>query len=150
MTHHIASTLVASVALVVSLHASAQDLVTCTSGQLQRTVEVVYETPGKRVPCDVRYVKSSGEARSLWRAEHEEGYCERQAVSLIQKLSNAGWSCQAATADDSTAAMEPEPDATAATELEPAAIDTARDSDVAGPDTVAAPEEVAPEAKVEE
>ena len=140
MTHHIASTLVASVALVVSLHASAQDLVTCTSGQLQRTVEVVYETPGKRVPCDVRYAKSSGEARSLWRAEHEEGYCERQAVSLIQKLSNAGWSCQAATADDSTAA----------TELEPAAVDTSRDSDVAGQDTVAVPEEVAPEAEGEE
>ena len=96
MTANTIRTLAAAGAMpLLSLSAIAQSQVVCTSGNYERTVEVVYETPGQRVPCSVRYAKSGGAAESLWRAKHERGYCERQAVSLVQKLSKAGWSCQA-------------------------------------------------------
>ncbi len=103
MTRNTIRTLAASAALAGSLHAAGQSLVTCSRGDLERSVEVVYENAGEPVPCEVRYAKTSGETSSLWRAEHEEGYCERQAVGLIQKLSDAGWACNAATDDGSTA-----------------------------------------------
>ena len=87
--------LAAAAALFLSLQAAAQEVTACTSGGLERTVEVVYENPGEPVPCEVRYTKSGGVARSLWSAEREGGYCEQQAAGLVQKLADSGWSCEA-------------------------------------------------------
>ena len=119
-------TLAVATALVVSFHAGqagAQEYV-CTSGDLQRTVQVAYESHSALLPCEVLYAKSGGQPESLWRAEYEEGYCERQAVGLIQKLSDAGWSCSTVGADDAPAVADAEPEA------EPApADDAAADAD---------------------
>ena len=104
--------LTAAAALILSLQAAAQEATICTAGGLERTVEVVYENPGEPVPCDVRYTKSDGVARSLWRAEREGGYCEQQATGLVQKLSDSGWSCSA-TDDDSGVARGDEADSEA-------------------------------------
>ena len=50
----------------------------CTHGDLQRRVEIMYET-GVTVPCEVHYFKDTeapGESQVLWRALSQEGYCE--------------------------------------------------------------------------
>ena len=102
--------LAAVAALLMPLQAGA-DMTACTAGEAERTVEVVYENPGEPLPCAVRYAKSDGDAQSLWRAQHEEGYCERQAVGLVQKLAAAGWACEVVTGDDSSATPATEPEA---------------------------------------
>ena len=87
--------------------------VTCTMASLERTVELRHETPGKAVPCEVRYAKPTegiGE-QVLWRAEREAGYCEARFGEFVDKLRGFGWSCSAATpaaTDEWT--EEPEPD----------------------------------------
>ncbi len=68
----------------------------CTYGDLSRRIEVVYSHPGQPVPCEVIYDKSAeGSIATLWRADHEAGYCEAQAAALAEKLSGMGWSCSA-------------------------------------------------------
>ncbi len=67
----------------------------CSYGDLQRRVEILYET-GVTVPCEVHYYKDTeapGEMQVLWRALNEEGYCERMADNFIGKLRDLGWSC---------------------------------------------------------
>lgn len=121
MTTNATRPLAVATALVVSFHAGqavAQEYV-CVSGGLERTVQVSYESPGAPLPCEVLYAKSGEQPQSLWRAQHEEGYCERQAVGLIQKLSDAGWSCSAVGADDAPQVADAE------TEAEPAPADDA-------------------------
>ena len=133
-------------AAVFSLHAAAQGLVVCTHGALERSVEVVYETPGEPVPCEVRYAKSDA-VTSPWRAEREEGYCERQAVGLIQRLTDAGWSCQASSTDGSPAAPAAEPEAASAADVAADSVAPETDSVVPEPDAV--PDAVVPEATPE-
>ena len=67
----------------------------CTYGDLQRRVEILYET-GVTVPCEVHYFKDTeapGETQVLWRALNEAGYCERMAENFIGRLRDLGWSC---------------------------------------------------------
>ena len=146
-------------AALVCLPVAAQGLVVCTHGGLERSVEVVYDNPGKPVPCEVRYAKSDGAVTSPWRAEREEGYCERQAVGLIQKLSDAGWSCQA-NGDDSPPVPVAEPEAAPSAEaaadsevgleLDTAEADTVTpETDTVTPEPDAASDVAEPEATPE-
>jgi len=67
----------------------------CSYGELQRRVEILYET-GVTVPCEVHYYKDTeapGERQVLWRALNETGYCERKTEGLIAKLREMGWQC---------------------------------------------------------
>ena len=67
----------------------------CTYGDLQRRIEILYET-GVMVPCEVHYYKDTeapGETQVLWRALNESGYCERMAENFVGKLQDLGWSC---------------------------------------------------------
>lgn len=80
----------------------------CTYGDLQRRVEIFYET-GVTVPCEVHYYKDTeapGEQQVLWRALNESGYCERKTEELIARLRGRGWSC--GQADDAGPKVEPE------------------------------------------
>lgn len=80
----------------------------CTYGDLQRRVEVLYET-GVTVPCEVHYYKDTeapGETQVLWRAMNEAGYCERMAENFIGKLKGMGWECGVGEAAGPTAAPE--------------------------------------------
>ena len=94
----------------------------CSNGDLQRRVEIVYET-GVTVPCEVHYYKDTeapGERQVLWRAMREEGYCEEKTREFVAQLVTWGWSCDlqgAGAASDEAA----EPDEADDTEpLEPA------------------------------
>lgn len=81
----------------------------CSYGDLQRRVEVLYET-GMTLPCEVQYYKDTeapGEMQVLWRAMNEAGYCERKAEAFIAKFVEAGWNC--GQNDDAVENAEPQP-----------------------------------------
>lgn len=68
----------------------------CSYGELQRRVEILYET-GVTVPCEVHYYKDTeapGERQVLWRALNETGYCERKTEEFIARLRDMGWQCE--------------------------------------------------------
>lgn len=80
----------------------------CTHGELQRRVEILYET-GLTVPCEVHYYKDTeapGELQVLWRATNQSGYCESKMREFIAKLGELGWSCSQGVEAES----EPEPE----------------------------------------
>ena len=97
-----ARTLVASIAILVSLSVSAQNApeYQCVLEDLQRRVVIFYET-GVVVPCEVHYFKDTeapGEREVLWRSLNESGYCESQAQAFVEKLEGWGWACDATSA----------------------------------------------------
>jgi hypothetical protein len=65
---------------------------TCTSGQTQRTLEVVYEQEGKKVPCKLNYTKDE-QTSSPFSAQAQEGFCEEKLDFMKQKLASSGWTC---------------------------------------------------------
>lgn len=73
----------------------------CTSGNLERKVEVAYADNERKVPCQVRYYKEGqAEPRVLWSAESDSSYCTEKAQSFLEQLKGWGWNC----AGDETAA----------------------------------------------
>lgn len=101
----------------------------CSHGDLQRRVEIVYET-GVTVPCEVHYYKDTeapGERQVLWRALNQEGYCESQTQQFITQLASWGWDCTqtgaAATDEADASEMSDESD-------EPDDTDTLAPADV--------------------
>ncbi len=104
----------------------------CTYSDLQRRVEILYET-GMTLPCEVHYYKDTeapGDKQVLWRAMNEANYCEQKAEEFIVKLQDLGWSCgqnQAAgtpvaaelAQEDDTAALVPAAEAAPAAEPVP-------------------------------
>jgi len=108
-------------AATLSFTAVAQDQnnYLCTQGDLQRRVEIMYET-GVTVPCEVHYFKDTeapGESQVLWRALSQEGYCEEKTRDFITQLGAWGWSC------NQNAAVAPAMPAEPAEPAEPAAMD---------------------------
>lgn len=103
----------------------------CANGDLQRRVQVIYET-GVTVPCEVHYFKdteSPGDSQVLWRALNEEGYCETKAAEFAAKLEGWGWSCSAPAASEVAPAMD---DAAPAEEDDTDALAPSGDSDDTG------------------
>ena len=81
--------------LPITAVAQDQNNYLCTHGDLQRRVEILYET-GVTVPCEVHYFKDTeapGESEVLWRALSQEGYCEEKTRDFITQLGAWGWSC---------------------------------------------------------
>jgi hypothetical protein len=79
----------------------------CTYGDLQRRVEILYET-GMTLPCEVHYYKDTeapGERQVLWRAMNESGYCEQKAQEFVAKFEESGWTCS--QNDDAGKKVEP-------------------------------------------
>ena len=71
--------------------------VSCQSGKLTRSLEVVYSNPGQAVPCEVIYDKSTeGSIATLWHAHYQAGYCEKKAEGMADKLIDWGWDCTSA------------------------------------------------------
>jgi hypothetical protein len=71
----------------------------CTSGDSERVIEVVYRNPERTLPCEVRYHKD-GESETLWRAQNEAGFCERQAEEFATDQEQWGWECESANGMD--------------------------------------------------
>ena len=68
-----------------------------TEGNLLRVVGVHYVDETSHVPCEVRYHKPTEHPeagyRVLWHAHRTEGYCERKAKLLVNRLEGWGWQC---------------------------------------------------------
>jgi hypothetical protein len=89
-------------ALHVPSHAhptASHRIFTCTKQSAIRTLKIQYPN-GTPLPCLVVYDKSQegGDARILWQATTEEGFCEDKAEAFVNKLSSWGWSCGEKTA----------------------------------------------------
>ena len=83
--------------LMLAASSLSADPTECRLGDLARSVEVVYSSPGQAVPCEVLYRKAGdGTLETLWRATNETGYCEARADEFIKKLESWGWTCEAA------------------------------------------------------
>jgi len=97
----------------------------CTYGDLQRRIEIVYET-GVTVPCEVHYYKDTEAPDAhmvLWRALNQEGFCEAKTQEFVNQLEEWGWACDAATVP--APAAEPEPAAEPAGADDTAALEPA-------------------------
>jgi len=95
----------------------------CSYGELQRRVEILYET-GVTVPCEVHYYKDTeapGERQVLWRALNETGYCERKTEEFIARLREMGWTCERGSSAGQAA--EPEQVDDSGQDAEPAQAD---------------------------
>lgn len=92
---HISLTVFVAAILPFTSSAQNQNNYQCSNGDLQRRVEIVYET-GVTVPCEVHYYKDTeapGERQVLWRAMREEGFCEEKTREFIAQLTAWGWHC---------------------------------------------------------
>lgn len=106
----------------------------CSHGDLQRRVEILYETGGN-LPCEVHYHKDTeapGESQVLWRAMNEAGYCEERTEAFITKLRSLGWNCGTGVAAPAppTPPVEPKEPSAPAEPVDPAEID---DTDALAP-----------------
>jgi hypothetical protein len=93
--------------------AFAQDARICTSGSVERRVEIRYAGQPGQAPCEVTYTKQ-GQEQTLWTAQRDVAFCERKADGLVDTLENAGWNCSVrrtadAPAPTETPAAPPEP-----------------------------------------
>ena len=91
----------AAIAFPVLSFGQAAGQYTCSMGDLQRRLEIVYETGGV-MPCEVHYYKDTeapGEHQVLWSASNEAGYCEARAAEFISRLESWGWDCGQEAAD---------------------------------------------------
>ena len=70
----------------------ADETITCTDGQQERVISIIYQNQDAKVPCDVKYTKN-GQTETLWHADIEFGYCEEKAEEFIQKHIEWGWRC---------------------------------------------------------
>ncbi len=115
---HISLTVLVAAILPFTSLAQDQNNYHCSNGDLQRRVEIVYET-GMTVPCEVNYYKDTevpGERQVLWQAMRQEGYCEEKTREFIAQLTAWGWYCE--QQDNGVAADEAaEPDAADDTEM---------------------------------
>ncbi len=113
--------------LAVTPLAGQANTTQCGMDGMQRLVSVVYSEPGQLVPCRVLYEKPSevtvtNQSLTLWRAEHQAGYCEARAEEFVAKLEQLGWQCQQAAAMDNPAdpvTPEPAPEEAAPQEVGP-------------------------------
>ena len=108
---------------LISVSAAANDNIkyVCSNDSVERTVEVVYTTPGSALPCEVQYTKD-GQTQVLWSFQNETGKCEAQAASFVEKQTGWGWQCSTdsipASQTPSEAETAPVPDVTPASETE--------------------------------
>ena len=107
---NITLTVLTAAALPGLAFAQDQNNYQCSHGDLQRRVEIVYET-GVTVPCEVHYYKDTeapGERQVLWRALRQEGYCEAKTQEFVTQLSSWGWNCAQSSGAAPEEGTEPE------------------------------------------
>lgn len=68
---------------------------TCHFAELTRNVVIFYPNEPATLPCKVYYAKPKENVmpRTLWNAEHDNTYCDRKAVELLNTLESKGWQC---------------------------------------------------------
>ena len=78
---------------VASAADSSGNLVsTCTHGDQQRIITVVYDNDETDTVCEVTYEKDSG-VETLWTANFDREYCKERAAEFVAKQEGWGWTC---------------------------------------------------------
>ena len=83
-------------------NAVADETYTCTQGDQERIITIVYQDQAAKVPCEVQYQKGDV-TETLWNAQNQVGYCEEKVEAFLEKQRGWGWDCVmagAAMADD--------------------------------------------------
>ena len=89
--------------LLLPLGAQA-DAWSCRQADNVREVHIERVSPAP-VPCEVVYRKltEGAEDQVLWNAQHDENYCNQQAVAFVEKLGSWGWTCVETIRDENAA-----------------------------------------------
>ena len=88
-----ALTALISVIICPSLSSAARTI--CGPNGAERIVEVVALEDGKKVPCEVRYTKTGAEAKVIFQAKTQAGFCEKKADEFIAHLKTLKLDCKA-------------------------------------------------------
>lgn len=73
-------------------NAVADETYTCTQGDQERIITIVYQDQVAKVPCEVRYQKGDV-TETLWSAQNQVGYCEEKVEAFLEKQRGWGWDC---------------------------------------------------------
>jgi len=65
---------------------------TCTHGDQERIITVVYDNDETDTVCEVTYEKSTG-IQTLWTANNDRDYCKERAAEFVEKQEGWGWTC---------------------------------------------------------
>jgi len=65
---------------------------TCTYGDQERIITVVYDNDDTDTVCEVTYEKSTG-VQTLWTANNDRDYCKETAAEFVAKQESWGWTC---------------------------------------------------------
>jgi hypothetical protein len=65
---------------------------TCTNGDAERIISVIYDNEETGTVCEVTYEKASG-VQTLWSANNERDYCLDKARAFVEKQRGWGWTC---------------------------------------------------------
>lgn len=71
----------------------------CVLGSESRSIELTFLDNVGAVPCEIRETREDGQSRTLWRADHDVSFCQRQMDIHQSRLSSFGWACLSDTAD---------------------------------------------------
>jgi len=91
-----------------SIFSVQADSTTCTHGDKQRKIEVVYPESDKA--CEVQYTKGD-DMQVLWSANFDKEYCVEKAAAFVEKQQGWGWECASdmAAMDEMPEKMEETP-----------------------------------------
>ncbi|GKT12380.1 MAG: hypothetical protein ISEC1_P1358 [Thiomicrorhabdus sp.] len=84
--------LLATVVLLTSAGAFADETYVCKHANKERLISITYEKQASQLPCKVTYQKD-GLTSELWSAKNVRGYCAKKAESLVAKQTGWGWAC---------------------------------------------------------
>lgn len=95
MKNHIYKSLVPLLTVLIMPSESFANSWSCHYAELTRNVVIFYPNAPTTLPCKVYYTKPKENImpRTLWKAEHDDTYCERKAVEFIETLESKGWQC---------------------------------------------------------
>jgi hypothetical protein len=68
----------------------------CSSGGLERRIELSSANDTQGIACEVRYWRDAtapDSGRVLWHAQNDAAFCRAKALELLTRLEAGGWSC---------------------------------------------------------
>ncbi len=77
--------------------AATDEAYLCRNRERERRIELQHADAPDRLPCQVVYwldATQSDNGRPMWDAAHDFGFCIERTRDLVQRLQEAGWSCQ--------------------------------------------------------
>jgi len=77
------------------------DRFVCALAVGSRSIELTYLDKVGNVPCEIRETRENGQSRTLWRANFDASFCQRQMDDHRALLDSLGWPCKTVAALES-------------------------------------------------